>query len=121
MRNLSNVDDFQELNKELILDIDRLPYRNLNRDDRVIGDHGVTARSPYVEENLINYVCNLKAEQRCFPLFRPGIGDKLLLRLCAYRLNLNSACYEKKRAFQFGSNIANKKQNAKDISLYLKC
>lgn len=45
-----------------------------------------------------------------------GFGEKLLLRTLAYKLGLKSACVYKKRALQFGSRIANKKENANDIS-----
>lgn len=45
-----------------------------------------------------------------------GFGEKLLLRTLAYKLGLKSACVYKKRALQFGSRIANKKENANEIS-----
>ncbi len=104
------------LDDELNLDWTRLPSRNLARDDRIIGDHSVTARSPYVEENIAFFVRNLKSSQKCFHLLPEGIGDKLLLRLCGFRLGLRNVCWLKKRALQFGSRIADRKQNAKDVS-----
>ncbi|KAG4080251.1 hypothetical protein HA402_010743 [Bradysia odoriphaga] len=104
------------LDNELNLDWTRLPSRNLARDDRIIGDHGVTARSPFVEENVAFYVRNLKSSQKCFHLLPEGVGDKLLLRLCGFRLGLRNVCWLKKRALQFGSRVADRKQNAKDVS-----
>ena len=46
----------------------------------------------------------------------PGLGDKLLLRLVAYKIGLYRTANFPKRAFQFGSRIANNKENAKDVS-----
>lgn len=45
-----------------------------------------------------------------------GLGDKLLLRLVACKLGFQDTANFPKRAFQFGSRIANSKENAKDIS-----
>lgn len=107
---------FERLGNELEFDFNRLPNRNLARDDRVIGDHGVTARSPYLEERLVNFIRSLKPYQKCYHALEQGIGDKLLLRLCGFRLGLRKATSLKKRAMQFGSRIADSKQNATDIS-----
>lgn len=110
---------FERLEGELEFDFNRLPYRNLARDDRVIGDHGVTARSPYLEEKLVCFIRALQPYQKCYPVLEQGVGDKLLLRLCGYRLDLREVVTLKKRAMQFGSRIADRKQNAKDISEFL--
>lgn len=107
---------FERLEKELEFDFNRLPNRNLARDDRVIGDHGVTARSPYLEEKLVHFLRSLKPYQKCYPILEQGVGDKLLIRLCGFRLGLRGVTSLKKRAMQFGSRIADSKQNAKDIS-----
>lgn len=105
--------------EELDLDWARLPSRNLARDDRVIADNGVTVRAPFIEEDFVNFVQQLKPLQRCFPALPEGIGDKLLLRLCAFKLGLESCSQFKKRALQFGSRIADKRQSAKDTSTLL--
>ncbi|XP_058117412.1 asparagine synthetase domain-containing protein CG17486 isoform X2 [Anopheles coustani] len=110
---------FHALNEELNLDWNRLPSRNLARDDRVISDHGATPRTPYLQEDFIAIVRSLKACQRCYHPLGPGIGDKLILRICAYKLGLREACILRKRALQFGSKIADRKQNAMDRSSFL--
>lgn len=107
---------YERLEKELEFDFNRLPSRNLARDDRVIGDHGVTARSPYLEEEFVYFIRSLKSYQKCYHALEQGVGDKLLLRLCGFRLGLRAVTTLKKRAMQFGSRIADRKQNAKDTS-----
>lgn len=107
---------FERLEQELEFDFQRLPSRNLARDDRVIGDHGVTARSPFLEEEFVYFIRSLKPFQKCYHALEQGVGDKLLLRFCGFRIGLNEVSALKKRAMQFGSRIADRKQNAKDIS-----
>lgn len=107
---------YENLENELNFDFLRLPSRNLARDDRVIGDFGITARSPFLEEDFISFVRSLKAHQKCYHALEQGVGDKLILRMCARLLGLENVSSLKKRAMQFGSRIADPKQNAKDIS-----
>uniref|UniRef100_A0A182PUH0 Glutamine amidotransferase type-2 domain-containing protein n=1 Tax=Anopheles epiroticus TaxID=199890 RepID=A0A182PUH0_9DIPT len=110
---------FHALGEELDLDWRRLPSRNLARDDRVISDNGVTPRTPYLQEDFIGLVRSLKASQRCYHPLGQGVGDKLILRACAFKLGLTQASVLRKRALQFGSRIADRKQNASDRSTYL--
>ncbi|TMW47063.1 hypothetical protein DOY81_007857, partial [Sarcophaga bullata] len=109
----------QNLLRELEKDWSRIPSRNLARDDRVISDNGRSPRAPFVEEHVVKFVRSLKPYQRCCFLLGDGIGDKLFLRLFGYKLGLTSSAFLKKRAIQFGSRIANKKENAGDRSLFL--
>lgn len=109
----------EALKQELEDDWIKLPTRNLARDDRVIGNNGITVRAPYVEEKFVNFARNLKSLQRCHPSLEEGVGDKLLLRLSAYKLGLIKCCKLRKRALQFGSRIADSRQNAKDKSNFL--
>lgn len=110
----------ESVENELELDWQRIPSRNLGRDDRVIADNAKTARSPFIEENIIKFVRSLKGYQKCCMTLSEGCGDKLFLRLVGFRLGLREVIGYKKRAAQFGSRIADKKQNAKDFSVYLK-
>lgn len=66
------------------------------------------------KHNLIILQCHF----RCFPSEDLGIGmgDKLMLRLVALNLGLSEAVILPKRALQFGSRIANKKEKGSDIS-----
>ncbi|KAK2588827.1 hypothetical protein KPH14_001698 [Odynerus spinipes] len=109
---------WNDLGQELAIELARISQRNLGRDDRIVSDHGRQSRLPYLDENLIEYVQQLKPWERCYPTDKmpPGLGDKLLLRLLARNLGFQKTATFPKRAFQFGSRIANSKENAKDIS-----
>ncbi|KAJ8726557.1 hypothetical protein PYW07_001255 [Mythimna separata] len=106
------------LSRELQLDWKRISFRNLARDNRVICDHGRQPRMPYLDEDFTNYILQLKPWLRCFPSedLGIGIGDKIMLRLVAFNLGLTEAVILPKRALQFGSRIANKKEKGSDIS-----
>ncbi|KAM8718470.1 hypothetical protein ACLKA7_001646 [Drosophila subpalustris] len=112
--------DLEALRHELEMDWQRIPARNLARDDRVIADCGKTARAPFIEEHVSQFVRSLLPQQRCCYTLPEGVGDKLLLRLYGYSLGLRDAVLLKKRAIQFGSRIADKKQQANQISEYLR-
>ena len=56
---------------ELQLEIDRLPTRNLGRDDRLVSDHGREARHPFLDPGLVQLLLSL-------PL--PLITDLTLVR-----------------------------------------
>lgn len=112
--------DQAALHAELEMDWQRIPARNLARDDRVIADSGKTARAPFIEEQVARFVRSLAPQQRCCYALPEGVGDKLLLRLYGYTLGLRDAVLLKKRAIQFGSRIADKKQQATEISEYLR-
>ncbi|GLV40605.1 uncharacterized protein CBL_04407 [Carabus blaptoides fortunei] len=107
-----------ELRRELETDWRNISHRNLARDDRVIADHGRQLRTPYLDESVVEYIRHLHAWQKCYPseTVIQGFGDKLLLRSLAYHLGLTQAALLKKRALQFGSRIANSKENAHEKS-----
>lgn len=50
---------WEALDAELQYELKRISYRNLGRDDRVVGDHGRQLRMPYLDEDVINYLCFL--------------------------------------------------------------
>ncbi|KAJ0182051.1 hypothetical protein K1T71_002773 [Dendrolimus kikuchii] len=106
------------LSIELQLDWKRISFRNLSRDNRVICDHGRQPRMPYLDEDFTQFVLSLQPWLKCFPSdsMGPGIGDKMILRLVAINLGLTGVATLPKRALQFGSRIANKKENGSDIS-----
>ncbi|KAF9243921.1 asparagine synthase-domain-containing protein [Melanogaster broomeanus] len=79
---------------ELQVEIDRIPTRNLGRDDRVISSHGKETRHPFLSLSVLD------------PRLEIGMGDKTLLRLAARKVGLVEASTRKKRAMQFGSHSA---------------
>ncbi|BGP42293.1 hypothetical protein JCM10449v2_006298 [Rhodotorula kratochvilovae] len=91
---------------ELQLDLDRLPTRNLGRDDRILSSHGKEARYPYLAGHVVAFLARqpvwLKTDYR----FPEGTGDKMLLRLVARRLGLAKAASLPKKAAHFGSGTA---------------
>lgn len=71
---------------------------------------------------LVDYIEWVKDDKmlsdRCYPTEKmpSGLGDKLLLRLLARKIGFQCTANFPKRAFQFGSRIANGKENANDVS-----
>nr|CAI5852218.1 unnamed protein product [Callosobruchus analis] len=109
------------LNNILNEDWQNLSHRNLGRDDRVVSDHGRQLRTPYLDEEVVNFVRSLNPWEKTFPskTVPQGVGEKLLLRCLAYKLGLKQVSRFKKRALQFGSRIANKNEKAHEMSTRL--
>ncbi|XP_034254834.1 asparagine synthetase domain-containing protein 1 [Thrips palmi] len=109
---------WEALGAQLQMELERIPSRNLGRDDRVISHHGRQPRMPFLDENVIRLVKALPPWDRCCPndALPCGVGDKLLLRLVAWHIGLKGAAVFPKRALQFGSRIANSKENAAHTS-----
>jgi len=108
---------FDGLAKELRMELLRISERNLGRDNRIISDHGVMARFPFLDEKFVNFLSTVPINLKCDPSLPRGIGEKLILRLAAYKLGLIRTAREPKRAVQFGSRIAkleNRKEKASD-------
>lgn len=91
---------------ELQLDLDRLPQRNLSRDDRLLSSHARDARYPYLDLAFVRYVSSLPVAAKCVFTLPPGEGDKLLIRLAARRVGMERAGARVKRAMQFGTRSA---------------
>ncbi|XP_023238532.1 asparagine synthetase domain-containing protein 1-like, partial [Centruroides sculpturatus] len=79
--------------------------------NRVIADHGKESRIPFLDENVVSFLNNLPIWFKANLLLPRGIGEKLLLRLLAEYLGLNSVKHLPKRAIQFGSRIAHSEDN----------
>ncbi|VDC01867.1 unnamed protein product [Peniophora sp. CBMAI 1063] len=99
-------DGWKSVIEELQLDLDRIPTRNMGRDDRVISSHGKEARHPFLSLDVVNFLASLPVHHKMDPRLPMGVGDKMLLRLAAYKLGLIEASTRKKRAMQFGSHSA---------------
>lgn len=98
---------YDALRAELQLDLDRLPTRNLGRDDRVISYHGREARFPYLARPVMAAVCAMPlATKADLAPGTEGVGDKRLLRRLARRLDIDRAAHLPKRAIQFGARSA---------------
>jgi asparagine synthetase B (glutamine-hydrolysing) len=91
---------------QLQLEIDRIPSRNLGRDDRVISSHGKETRHPFLSLSVVSFLAGLPVHFKVDPRAETGLGDKMLLRLAARKVGLVEASSRKKRAMQFGSHSA---------------
>ena len=88
------------------MDLDRIPYRNLGRDDRIISSHGKEARYPFLAGNVVEVAAEMSIWLKCDMRFGEGVGDKLMLRALAGELGLRGARGLKKRAIHFGARTA---------------
>jgi asparagine synthetase B (glutamine-hydrolysing) len=102
---------------ELQRQLDGISERNLGRDNRIVSDHGVAGRYPYLDERVVNFLNSLTLEVKMDLSLPRGQGDKLILRAAALKLGLPKTALEPKRAIQFGSRIAkleNRREKATD-------
>ncbi|KAJ3569276.1 hypothetical protein NP233_g5157 [Leucocoprinus birnbaumii] len=92
--------------QQLQLEIDRIPTRNLGRDDRMVSSHGKETRHPFLSLDVVAFLAKLPIYQKMDPRSKVGLGDKMLLRLAMRKVDLQLASARKKRAMQFGSHSA---------------
>ena len=108
---------------QLQLELDRIPTRNLGRDDRIISSHGKETRHPFLSLSVVSFLAALPVHFKLDPRLELGLGDKMLLRLAARKVGLVEASHRKKRAMQFGSHSArmevgaNEKEGRGDLLL----
>lgn len=91
---------------QLQLELDRIPARNLGRDDRITASHGKESRHPFLSLSVVSFLAGLPVHLKLDPRLDVGEGDKTLLRLAAKKVGLVEASARKKRAMQFGSHSA---------------
>ncbi|KAH8991989.1 asparagine synthase-domain-containing protein [Lactarius akahatsu] len=111
-RTVYNTGGWKALIDELQLDMDRIPTRNLGRDDRVISAHGRETRHPFLSLDVVNFLVALPIHIKTDPRLEVGVGDKMLLRLAARKMGLVEASTRKKRAMQFGTQSARMERGA---------
>lgn len=91
---------------ELQMDLDRLPTRNLGRDDRIISFHGKEVRYPFLAAPVVDFLARTPVWLKLDFRFSNGVGDKMLLRMLAKREGLKEAAELEKRAIHFGARTA---------------
>ena len=112
----------QNLLIELQRQLDGISERNLGRDNRIVSDHGLAGRYPYLDEMVVEYIAGLPLEAKMNLALARGTGDKMILRALAFSLGLHKTAQEPKRAIQFGSRIAkleNRKEKGTDKAMRL--
>lgn len=97
----------EALLREMQMELDRIAHRNLGRDDRCITDHGKEARFPFLDEELVSFLCSLPVEAKADMTRPKGQSEKRLLRLMAQTLGFSpQVAHLPKRAIQFGAKTA---------------
>ena len=56
-RFVSSGGDFAAVTAEIALEVGRISERNLGRDNRIVADSGVAPRFPYLDEEVVRWVC----------------------------------------------------------------
>ncbi len=105
-RSVFNVGGWDKLEAEIYKDLTRLWYRNLGRDDRVISSNGREIRFPFLDENVLQFVCSLPLSDIMNLEEAMGVGDKKIFRQVAFEMGLQQSAFRPKRAIQFGSRVS---------------
>ena len=94
----------EDVAAELDADLARLWFRNLGRDDRVVGDSGRELRLPFLDEDVVAFVTRRGVRGVCDLGLADGVGGKRALHDVARLLGLSAEVAARpKRAMQFGS------------------
>ena len=102
-----HTDSWKGLLSEMQMDLDRLGHRNLGRDDRCLSDNGREARFPFLDEDFVQWLCDLPLRIKCDLTLPKGQGDKRIFRLMALSLGFSeSVAFRPKKAMQFGAKSA---------------
>lgn len=114
-----NRGSWERLHEELMLDSLRIGTRNLGRDDRILSDHKIEPRFPFLDEDFANYCTSLPIQYKFNSSLPQGKGEKFLFRSILKFLNVpDNLCSSHKRAIQFGSKSAkihNSRETGDDI------
>ncbi|KAJ1961906.1 hypothetical protein IWQ62_003703 [Dispira parvispora] len=96
------------LANEIQRQLDRISWRNLGRDDRILSDHGKEGRFPFLARHVIDYLSSVPVYWKVDPTYPRGIGEKVILRYALYQcLGFPlSVCQQWKKAIQFGARTA---------------
>ena len=100
---LGDLDDPEELHDEIVRTIESLHNLNLQRADRVTMAHGVEARVPFLDREVIALALRQPARWKLAP---PGTQEKMLLRRAFEGWLPDELLYRDKEQFGDGSGMA---------------
>ena len=100
---LGDLDDPEELHDEIVRTIESLHNLNLQRADRVTMAHGVEARVPFLDREVIALALRQPARWKLAP---PGTQEKMLLRRAFQGWLPDNLLYRDKEQFGDGSGMA---------------
>ena len=100
---LGDLDDPEELHDEIVRTIESLHNLNLQRADRVTMAHGLEARVPFLDREVIALALRQPARWKLSP---PGTQEKMLLRKAFEGWLPDSLLYRDKEQFGDGSGMA---------------
>ncbi len=100
---LGDLDDPEELHDEIVRTIESLHNLNLQRADRVTMAHGLEARVPFLDREVIALALRQPARWKLSP---PGTQEKMLLRKAFEGWLPDELLYRDKEQFGDGSGMA---------------
>ncbi len=100
---LGDLDDPEELHDEIVRTVESLHNLNLQRADRVTMAHGLEARVPFLDREVIALALRQPARWKLAP---PGTQEKMLLRRAFAGWLPDELLYRDKEQFGDGSGMA---------------